>query len=690
MLCAAAFAPLASAQIDFPDAVDINPDPDIVEVELEAAETTWEFIPGIQTTVWAYNGQIPGPNIRAKSGDTIIAHFTNSLDEATTIHWHGIETPATMDGSHISQLLVQPGETFTYEFEVNQYGLYWYHPHVRTYDAVERGLYGTMLIRDASKESPAGVLGINEEILVFDDVLLDDNFEIVDAFSYTDPLENVLYQLDGRVGNYLLINGKEASSLNHDMTNGAPERWRVLNVANTTFARLDPQDEQLGNSSATLYQIGSDAGLHSISELRLDITDGDEPHPATVGARWREGIFLTPGERGDYIFVPRGPEDTQYQILWKDWIRGRHVADYDGSGNILLTDDLMDGTMPEQQWLNFTLRGPDPGPPYFTPKLQLDPSLQFIDPATATANFMAGMGHGLPDANGNVVFFVQTEMIMDSAGNMVMNPLPAAKITSEKAQDFDVGDVVQMTVTNLSHGDHPFHTHGFFFQPYEIEFLDMDDPTVNFVEELDIVETRDTYRVPARTGLKMRSSTILRAMMVIDDTGREGEATAQGELPTRYPDGTLTSVGWLFHCHILEHSGLGMLSFFEVHDPADPFWLIGRALNGTYGKASLTASGDLSIGSNLTFDLVDSLENSPTVLVAGLSTINLPIVGGTLVPNLDLLLFSTTDASGNHQWNVPWTGSVVSGQTVYAQALVIDPVAASGFAFSNAVQVNVP
>ncbi|MFT5690625.1 MAG: FtsP/CotA-like multicopper oxidase with cupredoxin domain, partial [Planctomycetota bacterium] len=76
-LAAAMIAPLAGAQIDLPVADDINPDPDIVEINLEASETTWEFLPGVQTTVWAYNGTVPGPTIEASFGNTLIVHFTN-------------------------------------------------------------------------------------------------------------------------------------------------------------------------------------------------------------------------------------------------------------------------------------------------------------------------------------------------------------------------------------------------------------------------------------------------------------------------------------------------------------------------------------------------------------------------------------------------------------------------------------
>ena len=145
--------PANAQSFDPPVAVDVNPDPTIVEVNLSANVTTWQYIPGVDTTVWAYSDDspggsgtsVPGPTIQANVGDTIRVHFTNNLPEATTVHWHGIENYADMDGAHISQLHVQPGATFDYEFPVLREGLYWYHPHVRTFDQVEKGLHAGLL-----------------------------------------------------------------------------------------------------------------------------------------------------------------------------------------------------------------------------------------------------------------------------------------------------------------------------------------------------------------------------------------------------------------------------------------------------------------------------------------------------------------------------------------------------------------
>ena len=74
-----------------PAATDLNPDPDVVEVELVAREDTVLFDTGNMTEVYTYNGRIPGPTIEGKVGDLLIVHFTNLLPEETTIHWHGLD-----------------------------------------------------------------------------------------------------------------------------------------------------------------------------------------------------------------------------------------------------------------------------------------------------------------------------------------------------------------------------------------------------------------------------------------------------------------------------------------------------------------------------------------------------------------------------------------------------------------------
>ena len=88
-----------------------------------------------------------GPIIRAKERDTVTIRVTNRLNEMTTIHWHGIILDAGMDGvPGISFPGIEPGETFVYQFKLEQYGTYWYHAHTLH---EQTGVYGALYSRAA-------------------------------------------------------------------------------------------------------------------------------------------------------------------------------------------------------------------------------------------------------------------------------------------------------------------------------------------------------------------------------------------------------------------------------------------------------------------------------------------------------------------------------------------------------------
>ena len=97
------------------------------------------------------NGTVPGPLIRLKEGQTIRLSVTNTLDEETSIHWHGLLVPFQMDGvPGVSFPGIPPGETFVYEFPVKQSGTYWYHSHSGLQQA--EGHYGPLVIEPAGPE----------------------------------------------------------------------------------------------------------------------------------------------------------------------------------------------------------------------------------------------------------------------------------------------------------------------------------------------------------------------------------------------------------------------------------------------------------------------------------------------------------------------------------------------------------
>jgi FtsP/CotA-like multicopper oxidase with cupredoxin domain len=242
----------------------------VVQLELEAREVDWEFTPGRVTRAWGYNGQIPGPTIRARVGDVLEIRFTNKLPEPTTIHWHGLQIPAAMDGTDMVQHPIQPGESFTYRFKLPDAGTFWYHPHSNETVQLERGLYGAIVV--LGEDEP---LLDAERVLVLDDVQLDRKGQIK-------PPGWWIERHDGRQGSTRLVNGRKEPELT--IAAGQVERWRIVNAASARYVRLS-----IGGRPFTI--LGTDGGLIE--------------RPITVNE-----VLLTPADRVDLAVGPFAEGET--------------------------------------------------------------------------------------------------------------------------------------------------------------------------------------------------------------------------------------------------------------------------------------------------------------------------------------------------------------------------------------------
>lgn len=100
---------------------------------------------GRARTALTVNGSLPGPLLRWREGDTVTLRVKNRLDEPTSIHWHGILLPSTMDGvPGLSFKGIEPGGLYVYQFKVKQHGTYWYHSHSGLQE--QQGVYGPLVI----------------------------------------------------------------------------------------------------------------------------------------------------------------------------------------------------------------------------------------------------------------------------------------------------------------------------------------------------------------------------------------------------------------------------------------------------------------------------------------------------------------------------------------------------------------
>jgi plastocyanin len=120
----------------------------VKEFRLPVKDIGFEIFPDKSMMGWGFNGQVPGPTIRVTEGDRIRVIVTNeTADGEHTLHIHGQSKPMPMDGvPFLGQKPIKKGESYTYEFTVNNIGTYWYHCHVDSAHHVDMGMYGAFIV----------------------------------------------------------------------------------------------------------------------------------------------------------------------------------------------------------------------------------------------------------------------------------------------------------------------------------------------------------------------------------------------------------------------------------------------------------------------------------------------------------------------------------------------------------------
>ena len=232
------------------EAQDLDPDPDVVHVQLRAAHYD-HVMDGMLHHGYAYDEQIPGPTLRAKVGDELVVDFQNGLEAETTIHWHGLRAPYEMDGVTWQHDPIAPGTTFTYHFKLDRAGTFWYHPHFDSAAQVDAGLYGFLVVE--SPDDPKA----DRELLVALDVMDEPTGDGGMGHNHNRSADGGMDMDGGHMGGHPAP-GAVAWMANsqHDATaelrGGESVRVRLLNASNESYLDL---------SGAWLRQIGSDQGL---------------------------------------------------------------------------------------------------------------------------------------------------------------------------------------------------------------------------------------------------------------------------------------------------------------------------------------------------------------------------------------------------------------------------------------------
>jgi len=258
-----------------------------------------EFIPGVKTPVWAYNGIVPGPTIKARIGEPIVVRFRNRLTVETSVHLHGGHNPSSSDGNPI--YFVDPGKDRDY-FYPNTVPLHqgkpdysesisttWYHDHAMDVSGpnVYFGLSGLYLSTDHIEDALIGsnVLPRMDVPLVLSDRRFNANGTL-----YYDMLDH-----DGAIGDIFLVNGKVQPRF---QVQRRKYRFRILNGSNARYYDLRFSDGR------EFLQVGNDSWLL--------------PY-----AMPRESMMLSPAKRADIIVDFSNAPSVLYLNNWMAQSNGR-------------------------------------------------------------------------------------------------------------------------------------------------------------------------------------------------------------------------------------------------------------------------------------------------------------------------------------------------------------------------------
>ena len=589
-----AYATTGGSPYEVPQVVDVNPDPNIVETYLVADEATVNIGNGVQVTnaltfkscpnfdvCDGVAGTIPGPEFRLKVGDTVIVHLQNKLNkEVTGIHWHGVELNNASDGTPLTQEQLKPGHKFDYKFTVTRPGIFWYHPHHHSStNQVFQGLYGSLIVTETLDTNLQGSVlpsATQTKTLVLSDITVCKAPGSNDGATYdTATLPHVSgsgagtwagktpkvlcqeFPVDeeGNLGSVFkagevpnIMTGPPVGEGQTVLTNGVnvgaragtPEspgvladgyqalnvtagqglRLQVINSSATRYVRLHLTDST--GQQVNLVRIGGQGGL--LDQARLE---GDVAGPG-FKFNYKQGqILIPPGSREDVVAAIPGTASGVLTLWTEDFQRAGGLNSY--------------AWIPTVPVMHLNVAGSG-GTYTIANGTPLRPDTDLVQVLTLPGE---GPGSLLASGMGDPITFT------NSGGQLGVNGISGDHDHSTlpgSARFAQIGDTLELTVTNETGAHHPFHLHGFSIQPRELSkqgTVVYDYGYHEFVDEVDI---------PSKHTLKFRVKLTDRPNFY-DDKGKVlAVATPTGGGLGR----------WLFHCHILFHATLGMISELDV------------------------------------------------------------------------------------------------------------------------------
>lgn len=477
------------------------------EVTLVAKEEKQKLSNGVVVPVWTFNGSSPGPEIRVKKGEKVKIILKNELSAPVSIHWHGYPVPNNMDGiPGITQDAIEPGKSFTYEFEANIPGTYWYHSHQDSVNQLDRGLYGAFVVEDTDEKYDTDYTLMLDE-WVTDKKEIDKQIKEM-AKGKTEKLDDDKSRMDHGDMNknddmesmdHSGMDMKNADNMegmdhgNMKMEGHDMSMYDLFTINGKSGELVEPLKVKKGDK-VRLRLVNAGYLSHNIHvhghDIKVIATDGQPiNNPKFIKD---QVISIAPGERYDIEFMANNPgkwyvEDHGEGKASKGM---KAVIEYEGS------KEMNDKANEKENLskLDMTRYGD-----------------RKVGGVTLNQQYNATYTMDLnTEMNGN-------EMVYTINGKTFPNidPIPVKK-----------GDLIKVKLINRSKmDDHPMHLHGHFFQ------------------------------VLSKDGKPIEGSPIVKDTLNLKP-GEEYEVAFVADNPGE----------WMFHCHDLHHASAGMVTEVKYKD----------------------------------------------------------------------------------------------------------------------------
>ena len=520
----------------------------VVRYDLHVRDTLVNFS-GKEKRAIAVNGQIPMPTLTFTEGDIAEIHVYNHLKESTSLHWHGLYVPNKEDGvPHLTQMPIEPGAEFIYNFPIIQSGTHWYHSHSGMQEQI--GMYGSLILKKKSDDSSfrKGIDDLPEIPLILSE--------------WTDYNPNNVHRMLHNASDWFAIKKGTTQSYAEAIREGhfktkLTNEWKrmlAMDVSDVHYDKflINGQNEsqlsqfksgdkvrlRISNGGASSYFWLTYAG----GKITVVANDGNDVEPVEV-----DRLIVGVSETYDVI-VTIPAENTSYEFLVTPEDRTSSTSVYIGKGIKQLVSPLpklkyFEGMKMMNDMMNMDGTMNDMG---------MDMSLQKMDMNTVMYPEISGnsekkpmkmdaeMDHSMHSMASDIVTLnygmlkspTKTtlpkdapirEMRFELTGNMNRYVWSMDnKVLSESDKILiKKGEIVRITLYNNSMMRHPMHLHG-----HDFRVLNGEGDYSPLKNVLDI--------------MPMETDVI------------EFEANADGD--------------WFFHCHILYHMMSGMNRVFSYEN----------------------------------------------------------------------------------------------------------------------------